>query len=1386
MKALPPIFCAVLTAWSVCAAAAPAPIAPEALEFFENKIRPVLAAECYECHNARKTKGGLRLDYRAGWQKGGDSGDVIVPGDPQKSLVIDSIKHTDSDLKMPDKAPKLDDTVIADFEKWIAMGAPDPRDEPPSEQASKPTWADLLATRRTWWSLQPVKKPAVPEVQNPASAAQPVDRFLLAKMEAKGLAPAAPADPRRFIRRLTFALTGLPPTIEEVNAFVAEASSNQPSAVRNASDRLLASPRFGEHWARHWMDLMRYAETHGSEGDPEIREAWRYRDYLIRALNADVPADQLIREHLAGDLLPKPRINPDGFNESILGTAQFRLVEHGFQPIDTLDDQVKAVDNQIDVVTKAFQGFTVSCARCHDHKFDAISQRDWTAMYGIFASTRPAQVTIDTPEVLGKNRPELERLHAQIKAGLADAWQSAAQTIGQQLQQAPANATPALEAAARIRELEQKIADLEWNARSAIQPANKMDRPASTAPAPFAVWSFDQDASDSLGRMSGYLEGEAEIRNGRLRLDGQGAYLRTDPIPVPLPARTQEAWVSPANLTQRGGGVMTVETTKQHGFDSIVFAEKEPKRWVAGSNYFVRSQISEGPLETAAPGEFVHLAVSYGTDGTIAIYRNGVPYGVPYAKGEPLAFGSGDARVLLGWRHKGAGNGYFAGEIEEARLYDRALTAEEIAASYRAGPGAAISSQQVLAALTPAQREERSRLTGQIEKLRATGHPTTNDGEAWARALKNADGDVTSPLHLWAKLGRVKDSDFPAAWQKLAASLRAKLADTRQFNRENFRPAWDLAGDDYAKWFPYGIGLSKAPRRAGEFAVETAGDRVLDGLAPGGAFTASLSTKHGGLLTSPRFKIESESISVRAAGGGGAMVRVIVDNYPLPSNPIFAKATLNNDETGWVRLDTAYRKGAMAYLEFGNRDDLTRPLEDKSKDKGKAPKLPDGRSFFSASAIVFHDTKEPPREEPLALLPLLGGTLSRALPSTANDQGRAGAQPSEPQSATQLAELYQRVIAEAVNAWRDDQLTEPQRALLDDLVRAGVLPVTLPELETVRPLVAEYRKLEAEVAVALRAPGVLETVAYDAPFLPRGDHLKPMATVPRGYLEVIDPRPYQTALSGRMELADAIASSQNPLTARVTVNRIWHWLFGRGIVPTVDNFGRLGEKPTHPELLDFLAARFVEQGWSIKDMIRFLVTTRAFQMSSAPAPRAAEVDPTNELLSHFRVRRLEAESIRDALLAVSGELLLPMGGKSEINAPRRSVYLKVQRTNLQPFLQVFDAPKPFTTLGRRDATNVPAQSLTLLNSPFVIEQANRWAKTLIASGGDSPETRIRRMFAQALARPPGDDELGAATEYLTALAQDRAVPAGRLLSSEPVWQDFAQSLFNLKEFIYLR
>ncbi|MEW6304252.1 MAG: DUF1553 domain-containing protein [Verrucomicrobiota bacterium] len=1355
----------------VRASAAPS---AEQLEFFEKRIRPVLVGECYECHAGKKSKGGLKLDDRAGLLKGGDSGPAIIPGNAKKSLLIQSMTHENPDLKMPDKGAKLDDAIIKDFIAWVILGAPDPRDRPP-ETAEAVSWDATLAVRKQWWSFQPVRPVPVPKPKDTRWSEHPVDRFLLAKMEERGLKPAAPADRRALLRRVTFALTGLPPTPAELEAFAADKSRD---AFERVVDRLLASPAFGERWARHWLDLMRYAETHGSEGDPEIREAWRYRDYLIRAFNADVPCDQLIREHLAGDLLPNPRLNrAEGLNESILGIASLRLNEHGFQPVDTLDEQVKVVDNQIDVVTKAFQGLTVSCARCHDHKFDPIGQRDFYALFGVLASTRPAQVAIDTPDLLTRHREQLAALKEQIRDQLASAWLASVPAIAARFRGEATDDREVAELEQRAKELQAKLAGLEAAGRAAALSARGSGAPANL-PAPQARWSFDRDARDSVGELHGELLGAASIRNGRLVLDGREAHLRSAPLKADLRERTLEAWVALANLEQQGGGVMTVETSNGAFFDSIVFAEKEPKKWVPGSNHFRRSQNLNGIAETAGPGELVHVAVVYRADNSVAFFRNGVPYAPPYTPaGEDSAlrtYEAGHARILLGRRHTGGGRAFLAGEIDEARLYHRALSAEEIAQSFAAGVSG-VSLDAALAALPSAQREQhadcRAELARVQERLKLIRDKAGGAAE-WERALSEAAKNESNPLHALARLRRSSATELARSWSDFIAQQPATSEDRSR----DYRLAWDFSAGGDAQWFRQGANLPPRAAHAGEFALEPSGGRVVSAIHPAGVYSHALSQRHGGLFTSPRFQIETDFISVRALGGKGAMVRLIVDNYPLGINSIFPKATLDNDQPGWVKLDTNYRKGSWAYLEFGTHDDLTRPVLARGQ---SAPA--DGRSFFGVERVVFHDAKENPRD---------------ANPVTAELLQQPAAA-----SFTELAGRYEQLLAAALNAWRTGRVTESQRALLDELTRRNLLPNTLTGLPAVASLVNEYRRLENEIPIARHAPGVIEAAAYDAPFMPRGDHLKPGDPIPRGYLQVLGTKPFFAATapslhhsttplpSGRLELAHEIASPQNPLTARVMVNRLWHHLFGRGLVPTVDNFGRLGDKPTHPELLDYLAARFVADGWSHQRMIRFLVTSRAFQMGSEPSPRARELDPANEWLSHFRLRRLEAEAIRDSLLAVSGRLdrelfgpPVPLGHPS-----RRSIYLAIRRNTLSPFLEIFDAPKPFSTHGRRDTTNVPAQSLALLNDPFVIDAARYWARSLTQQTGDANlDQRIQTMFIATLSRPPDDRELAQSRRHLTDLAIHHGIAHDALPTSEQLWQDFAQSLFNLKEFIYLR
>ena len=1101
------------------APAAPEPEAAGQAEFFESTVRPLLADNCYACHSALVDPpfGGLRLDSREGLLAGGDAGPAVVPGRPAESALVERLHGRP--MLMPPTGPLSADGIAA-LTRWVEMGAPWPETASAAADPPDPSAPfDLPERRRTHWAWQPVQEAPPPEVADDAWPATPVDRFLLAALEEAGFSPAPPADPAALIRRLSFDLRGLPPAPAEIARFLGD---DAPTAYVDLVDRFLASPTFGERWARHWMDLVRYSESHGSEGDPDIPFAWRYRDYLIRAFNADVPYDQLVREHLAGDLLAAPRLDASGrTNESMLGPAHFRLVEHGYQPVDPWEDRVKWTDNQVDVASKAFLGLTVSCARCHDHKFDAISQKDYYAFFGTLYGARPTMRAVDAPAVLETNREALAARKAEIRGRLADAWSAAAAHVGEEL-------------------------------LAALEP--------------------------------------------------------------------------------EGGGA-----------------------------------------EEADGGEVAD---------------------------EPERAAAGDA----------------------------------------------------------------------------------------GSAPDTASGSV---LAAWRALAAVDSADFPRAWRDLRAHWDAEIAARRRHNAEHFEPLWDLAGSDYAATVGHGTGRPDAPSRRGEFAVERRGDRLLNGIYPGGAYTHLLSTKHPGVIQTPRFRIDSDYLSFRVMGGDLSFVQLIIENYPVPRGGIYhLRYSPKADEMTWAQWDTEFWKGFTAYMEFATQDDATRFQLDPadSRLRHRPTRRGDGRSFIGAGRIVSHDEKRTPKEAVVPLLALLDGRVGR----------------DRPASREELAALIGRRLGDAVAAWGDDRLTEPQAAFLDELVRADVLPRSLEKLVALREPVAEYRRLERAVPVPRRAPGVVDEAAPDQPLLVRGSHRNPGDVVARGFLTAVDGRPYPDPGRVRLHLAEAIAAPDNPLTARVGVNRLWRHLFGYGIVRTVDNFGRLGDPPSHPALLDYLARGFVDDGYSIKRLVRRLVLSRAYRMSSQPA-RAAEIDPSNRLLQHANLRRLDAEAIRDAMLSISGRIDPAMYGPSvpvhyaarrgltegdPDNGPvdgdgRRSIYQEIRRNAHNPFLEVFDLPKPATTRGQRDTTNVPAQSLALLNSPLVIGQAAEWGRRLAEGEASSVDGRVRHMFVKALARPPDEAELARVTDYLNATAAARGVDRSLLLYDAAVWQDVAHSLFNLKEFIFI-
>ena len=393
---------------------------PSGHAFFEQKIRPVLVEKCYSCHSAESKKGpkgGLRVDLGSALRKGGDAGPAVIPGKPADSILMKALRGADDVPEMPPSG-RLPDAVIADFEKWVSMGAPDPR----TGKVAATAGIDLEAGRK-FWSYQPVASPSVPAVRDERWSVDPIDRFILSKLEAAGMRPAPDADRATLVRRVYFDLIGLPPTPDEIGAFVAD---TDPKAYERLVDKLIASPAFGERWGRHWLDVARFGESVTLRGNL-LAEAWRYRDYVIDAFNADVPFNRFVREQVAGDLLPAA--TPADRRRQMIAATYLMLGNNNFEEQDKRQLRMDVVDEQLDAITKGFLAQTVTCARCHDHKFDPIPQADYYALAGILWNARTLEranvsvpLTVPLPEepsqeaVIARHEAKVAELTARIAA----------------------------------------------------------------------------------------------------------------------------------------------------------------------------------------------------------------------------------------------------------------------------------------------------------------------------------------------------------------------------------------------------------------------------------------------------------------------------------------------------------------------------------------------------------------------------------------------------------------------------------------------------------------------------------------------------------------------------------------------------------------------------------------------------------------------------------------------------------------------------------------------------------------------------------------------------------------------------------------------------------
>lgn len=941
---------------------------------FDAQVAPLLAAHCLDCHSGGEPKGSLDLSRAATVLKGGDAGPAIVPGSEERSLLWKRI----ADDEMPPKKPlTAKDKEL--LRAWLTGGAKwgtDPID--PFR-----TTTDHRAGR-DWWSLQPLRTPALPASAS-ASGATPLDRFVLEQLRTLQLAPSPPADKRTLIRRLTFDLTGLPPTPAEIHSFL---NDDSPQAVEKLVDRLLASPAYGERWARHWLDVAHFGESDGFEYDRMRPNAWPYRDWVIQALNDDLPYDELARLQIAGDVF-KPA-------DAAALTATGFLVHGAHDGLLPAGDAMRQIMRQdelediVGLVGQTFLGLTVNCARCHDHKFDPIATEDYYRLASALAGVRrgdrplpPKPVPAELSERLAKLRAELQRLDAAVRARLP----------------APA---------------------------AGVKP-----------PAALVRWEFDAGYDDESGTLRGRVEGGARLDDGSLVLDGRRAFAASAPLTRDVREKTLEAWVRLQWLRQRGGGVVTLQTLDGGVFDSIVFAERDAGRWMAGSDNFRRTKSFEAPAETVADKDWVQVVITYQADGTIACYRNGEPYGKPYQTSPPITFRTGQAQVVFGVRHTPAGDGKMLdGRIQRAALYDRALAPQEVADSFTAVSNI-VTGTQLRALMSDAEKQRRAELTESIRR----------------------------------------------------------------------------AEDEAARFTSSSI-YTINPQQPGE------ATHVL-----------------------------------------------------LRGNPA--------------------QRGAVV-----------------------AP----------------------------------GGLAS--LPGTNYDFGL------------------------------DPQAPEGER---------------------------------------------------------------------------------------RKKLAEWITHPANPLFARTMVNRVWHYHFGRGLIETPNDLGFNGGRPTSAPLLDYLAAEFIRGGYRLKSLHRLIVVSQTYRQSSLPRAECLAIDKDNRFLWRMSPQRLEAEAVRDAVLAVAGQLNSQRGGPSfqdfkpyvnhntQFYEPldpvgpeyqRRSIYRMWARGGKSPLLDVLDSPDPSTATPKRGRTTTPLQALSMLNNSFMLRMSDALAARLGKESGPAVEAQIDLAYELVYGRPPRADELRLAEAFV--------------------------------------
>ncbi|MEO8271764.1 MAG: DUF1553 domain-containing protein, partial [Aureliella sp.] len=582
--------------------------------------------------------------------------------------------------------------------------------------------------------------------------------------------------------------------------------------------------------------------------------------------------------------------------------------------------------------------------------------------------------------------------------------------------------------------------------------------------------------------------------------------------------------------------------------------------------------------------------------------------------------------------------------------------------------------------------------------------------------------------------------ELSTAWQDLATQIGDESARRSADNAKHFQTVIDFSQKLPEGWSVDGVGLQQNTA-CGDFTISTDANAIVGQLLPAGLMTHRLSSRLNGAVRTPYLRqFENAYLSFEYVGGDFAAQRTVIDNGFLTEKQAYLAST----QPAWSTSSTLPSMlDRHNYIEFATK--TSNPNFPPRVGLGGAcsdEQISDPRSWFGLTRAVLHDVPHAPLDELTRFQPLLAGP--------------------PPQSIEQVFERYENWFGGALQAWSEERATPDDIWLINWLLADGLLSNQLDREPPIAELVKRYRQMELQLDIPWTVNSMCDIDdGYDYQLNLRGEYDRKGDAIARGYLQAITRGDacFHSTGSGRLELAERVASSDNPLTARVIVNRNWHWLFGTGLVDTPNDFGRLGGVPSHPELFDWLTARFVDQDWSVKRLLREILLSQTWQQSSATSDQAEQRDPENRLLHHYPLRRMEAEMVRDAMLSVSGRIDERLYGvpidphraaedsqKRLVSGPvdgdgRRSIYMKVTIMEPARLLATFNAPDPKIPTGQRDVSNTPAQSLTLLNDLFVKEQAAHWSERLLETPHVNVDARLNEMFHTALCRPASQLEL---------------------------------------------